>query len=116
MNKDGYSGPCQALVEEIFSPDGTLPSGWNLGVDVQYVTASASISTPLVSFNLPACLHTSINIVVTIGTNDGVWQSGSTSYNLPATKHTTWKNVTMVHVFPYQKGAYIRKTIIYPPS
>lgn len=116
MNKDGYSGPCQALVEEIFSPDGTLPSGWGLGVDVQYVTASASISTPLVSFNLPACLHTSINIVVTIGTHDGVWQSGSTSYYLPATKHTTWKNVTMVHVFPYQKGAYIRKTIIYPPS
>lgn len=116
MNRDGYSGPCQALVEEIFSPDGTLPSGWDLGVDVQYVTASASISNPLVSFNLPACLHTSINIVVTIGTNDGVWQSGSTSYSLPATKHTTWKNVTMVHVFPYQKGAYIRKTIIYPPS
>lgn len=116
MNKDGYSGPCQALVEEIFSPDGTLPSGWGVGVDVQYVTASASISTPLVSFNLPACLHTAINIVVTIGTNDGVWQSGSASYNLPATKHTTWKNVTMVHVFPYQKGAYIRKTIIYPPS
>lgn len=116
MNKDGYSGPCQALVEEVFSPDGTLPSGWNLGVDVQYVTASASISTPLVSFNLPACLHTAVNIVVSIGTNDGVWQSGSATYNLPATKHTSWKNVTMVHVFPYQKGAYIRKTIIYPPS
>lgn len=116
MNRDGYSGPCQALVEEIFSPDGTLPSGWGVGVAVQYVTASASISNPLVSFNLPACLHTAINIVVTIGTNDGVWQSGSTSYKLPATKHTTWKNVTMVHVFPYQKGAYIRKTIIYPPS
>lgn len=116
MNKDGYSGPCQALVEELFSPDGTLPSGWGLGVDVQYVTASASISTPLVSFNLPACLHTAINIVVTIGNNDGVWQSGSTTYRLPATKHTTWKNVTMVHVFPYQKGAFLRKTTIYPPS
>lgn len=116
MNRDGYSGPCTAIVEEIFSPDATLPAGWGLGVDVQYVTASASISTPLVSFNLPACLHSAIAISVSIGSNDGVWQSGVATYNLPATTHTTWKAVTMVHVTPFQKGAYIRKTTIQPPA
>lgn len=116
MNRDGYSGPCTAIVEEIFSPDATLPAGWGLGVDVQYVTASASIATPLVSFNLPACLHSAIAISVSIGSNDGVWQSGVATYNLPATTHTTWKAVTMVHVTPFQKGAYIRKTTIQPPA
>ena len=116
MNRDGYSGPCTAIVEEIFSPDATLPAGWDLGVDVQYVTASASISTPLVSFNLPACLHSAITIAVSIGSNDGVWQSGLAKYTLPATNHTTWKAVTMVHVTPFQKGAYIRKTTIQPPA
>lgn len=116
MNRDGYSGPCTAIVEEIFSPDATLPAGWGLGVDVQYVTASASISTPLVSFNLPACLHSAFAISVSIGSNDGVWQSGVATYNFPATTHTTWKAVTMVHVTPFQKGAYIRKTTIQPPA
>ena len=116
MNRDGYSGPCTAIVEEIFSPDATLPAGWDLGVDVQYVTASASISTPLVSFNLPACLHSALTIAVSIGSNDGVWQSGVANYNLPATNHTAWKAVTMVHVTPFQKGAYIRKTTIQPPA
>lgn len=116
MNRDGYSGPCTAIVEEIFSPDAALPAGWGLGVDVQYVTASASISTPLVSFNLPACLHSALTIAVSIGSNDGVWRSGVANYKLPATNHTAWKAVTMVHVTPFQKGAYIRKTTIQPPA
>lgn len=116
MERNGYSGPCTAIVEEVYSPNRTLPAGWGLGVDVQYTTNSGSFQSPLVTCNFPACLHPQINIAVTVGNNDAKWVSGNTNYTWPGTTHTRWKPVTMVYVQNRGVGILARKVTINPPA
>ena len=116
MERNGYSGPCTAIVEEVYSPNRTLPAGWGLGVDVQYTTNSGSFQSPLVTCNFPACLHPQINIAVTVGNNDAKWVSGNTNYTWPGTTHTRWKPVTMVYVQNRGVGILAKKVTINPPA
>lgn len=116
MSKNGYSGPCTAIIEELFSPNGVLPASWSTGVDVQYITNSGSFQSPLVTCNFPSCLHPSITVQVSVGNNDATWLPGVTSYTWPRTNHTTWKPVTMVYVQPRGVGIIARRVTIQPPA
>lgn len=116
MKRDSYSGPCRAVVEELFSPDGSWPSTWGLGTSPQFTTASGYFSTPLVDFRLPACLHTRLNFTVTIGNQDAKWTPGVFNATFPATRVTDWTSVTSYYASPWNGGMLCKKVTIYPPS
>lgn len=116
MMRDSYSGPCTAVVEEAFSPDGTWPKGWGLGTSVQFTTNSGYFSSPLCDYRLPACLHGPLAITVTIGNQDAKWLPGAFNTNFPATTHTDWKPVTSYYASPWNGGMMCKKVTIYPPS
>lgn len=116
MKRDSYSGPCRAVVEELFSPDGSWPSTWGLGTSPQFTTASGYFSTPLVDFRLPACLHTQLNFTVTIGNQDAKWTPGVFNATFPATSVTDWTSVTSYYAFPWNGGMLCKKVTIYPPT
>lgn len=116
MKRDSYSGPCRAVVEELFSPDGSWPSTWGLGTSPQFTTASGSFSTPLVDFRLPACLHTQLNFTVTIGNQDAKWTPGVFNATFPATSVTDWTSVTSYYASPWNGGMLCKKVTIYPPT
>lgn len=114
--KDGYSGYCSAVVEEVFSPDATLPAGWSLGVSPQFVTNSGSFSSPLLSASLPAALHSGITFIANVGNRDAIWSQSSFSYVWSATSRTNWSAVTFTQVQPYGTGVILKKTTISPPA
>ena len=116
MKRDSYSGPCRAVVEELFSPDGSWPSTWGLGTSPQFTTASGYFSTPLVDFRLPACLHTQLNFTVTIGNQDAKWTPGVFNATFPATSVTDWTSVTSYYASPWNGGMLCKKVTIYPPT
>nr|DAG15701.1 MAG TPA: hypothetical protein [Caudoviricetes sp.] len=116
MKRDSYSGPCRAVVEELFSPDGSWPSTWGLGTSPQFTTASGYFSTPLVDFRLPACLHTQLNFTVTIGNQDAKWTPGFFNATFPATSVTDWTSVTSYYASPWNGGMLCKKVTIYPPT
>lgn len=116
MSQDSYSGPCTAIVEELFSPDGSWPNTWGLGTTPQYITNSGYFSTPLVDFRLPACLHPNLNFVVTIGNQDAKWQPGQFTCTFPSTSVTTWQPVTSYYASPWNGGMLCKKVTIYPPT
>ena len=116
MMRDSYSGPCTAVVEEAFSPDGTWPKGWGLGTSVQFTTNSGYFSSPLCDYRLPACLHGPLAITVTIGNQDAKWLPGAFNTNFPGTTHTDWKPVTSYYASPWNGGMMCKKVTIYPPS
>lgn len=94
MKRDSYSGPCTAVVEEAFSPDGTWPKGWGLGTSPQFTTNSGYFSTPLCDYRMPACLHAPMNVSVTIGNQDAKWLPGAFNTTFAGTSETDWKPVT----------------------
>lgn len=114
--RDSYSGPCEAHVEELFSPDGSWPAGWGTGTSPQYVTSRGSFSTPLASFSIPASLHTAMMFSISIGTQDSTWQPGVFTASIPATSETTWKPVTSYYAQPWNGGLLCKKVTIYPPT
>lgn len=116
MLRDSYSGPCNAQVEELFSPDGSWPAGWGTGTSPQFVTNSGSFSTPLASFSVPNCLHTALTFSVSIGNQDSTWQSGLFTTSFPATSETTWKPVTSYYASPWNGGMLCKKVTVYPPT
>lgn len=116
MMRDSYSGPCTAVVEEAFSPDGTWPKGWGLGTSVQFTTNSGYFSSPLCDYRLPACLHGPLAITVVIGNQDAKWLPGAFNTAFPATTHTDWKPVTSYYASPWNGGMMCKKVTIYPPS
>lgn len=116
MMRDSYSGPCTAVVEEAFSPDGTWPKGWGLGASVQFTTNSGYFSSPLCDYRLPACLHGPLAITVVIGNQDAKWLPGTFNTTFPATTHTDWKPVTSYYASPWNGGMMCKKVTIYPPS
>ena len=116
MMRDSYSGPCTAVVEEAFSPDGTWPKGWGLGTSVQFTTNSGYFSSPLCDYRLPACLHGPLAITVTIGNQDAKWLPGAFNTAFPGTTHTDWKPVTSYYASPWNGGMMCKKVTIYPPS
>lgn len=116
MKRDSYSGPCRAVVEELFSPGGSWPSTWGLGTSPQFTTASGYFSTPLVDFRLPACLHTQLNFTVTIGNQDAKWTPGVFNATFPATSVTDWTSVTSYYASPWNGGMLCKKVTIYPPT
>lgn len=116
MKRDSYSGPCRAVVEELFSPDGSWPSTWGLGTSPQFTTASGYFSTPLVDFRLPACLHPQLNFTVTIGNQDAKWTPGFFNATFPATSVTDWTSVTSYYASPWNGGMLCKKVTIYPPT
>lgn len=116
MMRDSYSGPCTAVVEEAFSPDGTWPKGWDLGTSVQFTTNSGYFSSPLCDYRLPACLHGPLAITVVIGNQDAKWLPGAFTTTFPGTTHTDWKPVTSYYASPWNGGMMCKKVTIYPPS
>lgn len=116
MKRDSYSGPCTAVVEEAFSPDGTWPKGWGLGTSVQFTTNSGYFSSPLCDYRLPACLHGPLTITVVIGNQDAKWLPGAFNTAFPGTTHTDWKPVTSYYASPWNGGMMCKKVTIYPPS
>lgn len=116
MMRDSYSGPCTAVVEEAFSPDGTWPKGWGLGTSVQFTTNSGYFSSPLCDYRLPACLHGPLTITVVIGNQDAKWLPGAFNTAFPGTTHTDWKPVTSYYASPWNGGMMCKKVTIYPPS
>lgn len=56
MMRDSYSGPCTAVVEEAFSPDGTWPKGWGLG---RRYSSRRTVDISLHRFAITVCPHAS---------------------------------------------------------
>lgn len=116
MKRDSYSGPCTAVVEEAFSPDGTWPKGWGLGTSPQFTTNSGYFSTPLCDYRMPACLHAPMNVSVTIGNQDAKWLPGAFNTTFAGTSETDWKPVTSYYASPWNGGMLCKKVTIYPPN
>lgn len=116
MKRDSYSGPCTAVVEEAFSPDGTWPKGWGLGTSPQFTTNSGYFSTPLCDYRMPACLHAPMNVSVTIGNQDAKWLPGAFNTTFAGTSETNWKPVTSYYASPWNGGMLCKKVTIYPPN
>lgn len=111
-DKERYSGPCKALVTQIFSV--TSP-GTNAPTVLEPLPII--VSSPFFSIEIGPCLHNEIEFVIGPGPDHPIFEYLSGIYNFPATKQTDWPSSVLAsdEVTPY-KGGFLRTiTTVYAP-
>jgi hypothetical protein len=111
--KEGYSGPCRAVITESWSPVAIAAP-----VIVPMIPTPLECEFPLTSLNIPACLHQEVTFTEVIGTNHPTLAYTAATRTFGATNYTDWPN-TIVGQFtqtPYQGGFRIESVLIYKPD
>jgi hypothetical protein len=111
--REGYSGPCKALITESWSP-----TPISVPTLTPMIATPMSFSFPMTSLDIPACLHPEITFGETVGTNHPSLAFAVTSKTFAATTYTDWPDtiVGAVRQSPYRGGFRCQTTLIYKPA
>ena len=112
---EAYNGPCNSKVEVYWK---SRPFT-NLTNIRPMLADRFDVTLPLVNYKSGvACLHPSIRVYGTTGTEHPTWGYLTWNFTVPATNYTTWPNsiVASDDQRPYRGGFLRQKTTIYKPD
>jgi hypothetical protein len=103
--KQAFNGP--QLVTASQSWQATAPT---ITPPQQMIPEGFSFLNPLYSFRVPPCLHDTIELYITTGTSDPIWDYGFESETFAATNYVDWpETIEWTEVKPY-RGGYLVTT------
>lgn len=112
--KEGYAGPCKALVTESWQPTPfTLPSV----VDMQ--TSGIFFDFPMTrKFSIAACLHPAITLTETVGSNHPTLAPAVTTKTFAATNYIDWPDSIIASLSQqmYRGGYHQKRIVVYKPG
>ena len=112
--KEGYSGPCNAVITESWSKTPIAVSA-----NAAMMPEGMSFDFPLTrGFSIPSCLHPSITITEVIGTNHPKYVYTTTTKTFPATNYVDWPAAIVASYTqtPYRGGFKAERILVSKPS
>ena len=114
LMKEGYSGPCKALVTESWTP---TPSALPSVIAMQ--PSAIFFDFPMTrNFSIPASLHGSITLTETVGTSHPTLAYAVTTKTFAATNYTDWPTsiIASLSQQPYRGGYHQKQILVYKPG
>jgi hypothetical protein len=111
--KEGYSGPCKALITESWSPTAiTAPTLTPM------IPTPMEFDFPATNLAIPSCLHPELTFTEVVGSSHPTLHAATTSKTFAATNYTDWPSAVVAGFSqtPYSGGYRIRSTLIYKPA
>jgi hypothetical protein len=115
--RDGVNGPSKAKITEIWHAENPYPGGTGILIEQMRPTGFQFQGARL-RFNLPECLHGTIDQMEFIGNTDPVYVTQGYRLYVPATNFTEWPaSIVADHdIRPWRGGFMERITTVYPPD
>jgi hypothetical protein len=112
--REGYSGPCRALITESWT---ATPVSYGAPIAMQ--PTEIKFNFPLTGlFEIPACLHPAITLTETIGSSHPTLAQTNTVITFAATNYTDWPSSIIASAVqtPYRGGYSQKQVLVYKPG